>query len=84
MLIYNFLELNGTSWLAVQGLVKPIAYFSLIVYILMIISKCISIVKMKGGVSMNNKFQLVNIILESISTMSANIAGSALLAKVLH
>ena len=33
---------------------------------------------------MNNKLELVNIILESISTMSANLAGSALLSKVLH
>lgn len=33
---------------------------------------------------MNNKSKLFNIILESISTMSANFAGSALLAKVLH
>lgn len=75
---------NEVSWLAAQGLVEPIAYFSLIVYILMIISKCVLIVKMKGVISMNNKSELVNIILESISTISANLAGSALLAKILH
>ena len=65
-------------WLAVQGLVAPIAISSLVVLVIVSILKAMK--KVKGDDAMENrKKEFVNTGLDVLSTMSANFAGSALL-----
>lgn len=69
-------------WLAVQGLVAPIAISSLVALIIVAIVK--GLVKVKGDDAMENRIEeFVNMSLDILYTMSANLAGGALLAEAL-
>ena len=62
-----------------QGLVAPIAISSLVALVIVSIVKVMK--KVKGDDAMGNrKKEFVNAGLDILSTMSANLAGSALLA----
>lgn len=66
--------------LAVQGLVAPIAISSLVALVI-IVSIVKAMKKVKGDDAMGNrKKEFVNAGLDILSTMSANLAGGALLA----
>ena len=66
-------------WLAVQGLITPIAISSLVALVIVSIVKAVK--KVKGDDAMENrKKEFVNTGLDVLSTMSANLAGGALLA----
>lgn len=70
-------------WLAVQGLAVPIAISSLIVLFLVAIVK--TVLKLKGDDAMESRVkEFVKMNLDIIYTMSANIAGGALLAEALQ
>ena len=70
-------------WLAVQGLVVPIAISSLVV--LFTVSVVESVIKAKGDDAMGSKVkEFVSIVFDILYTMSANLAGGALLAKALQ
>lgn len=70
-------------WLAVQGLLVPIASSSLIV--LFTVSVVKSVIKAKGDDAMGSKVkEFISVNLDILYTMSANIAGGALLAKTLQ
>jgi hypothetical protein len=70
-------------WLAVQGLITPIAISSLIVWFVIAIVK--ALMKVKGDDAMGNKIkEFMNMGLDILYTMSANLAGGALLAKALQ
>lgn len=65
--------------LAVQGLVAPIAISSLVALVIVSIVKAMK--KVKGDDAMGNrKKEFVNTVLDILFTMSANLAGGALLA----
>ena len=65
--------------LAVQGLVAPIAISSLVALIIVSLVKAMK--KVKGDDAMENrKKEFVNAGLDVLATMSANLAGGALLA----
>lgn len=65
--------------LAVQGLVAPIAISSLVALVVVSVVKAMK--KVKGDDAMENrKKEFVNTGLGVLSTMSANLAGGALLA----
>ena len=65
-------------WLAVQGLLVPIAISSLIVLFTVLI-------KAKGDDDMGSKVkEFISVNLDILYTMSTNIAGGALLAKTLQ
>ena len=70
-------------WLAVQGLVAPIAISSLVV--LFTVSAVKSVIKAKGDDAMESKVkEFVSVVFDILYTMSANLAGGALLAKALQ
>ena len=70
-------------WLAVQGLVAPIAISSLIVLFTVSVVKVV--MKAKGDDAMGSKVkEFVSVIFDILYTMSANLAGGALLAKTLQ
>lgn len=70
-------------WLAVQGLVAPIAISSLVALVIVSIVKAMK--KVKGDDAMENRVkEFVNVSLDILYTMSANLAGGALLAKTLQ
>lgn len=76
-------EMIGMPWLAVQGLLVPIAISSLVVLIIVAVIR--TILQMKGDDAMGNRIKgIINTILDLIYTMSANIAGGALLAKTVQ
>ena len=69
-------------WLAVQELVAPIAISSLVVLFTVSVVKIV--IKAKGDDAMGSKVkELVCVIFDVLYTMSANLAGGALLAKTL-
>ena len=66
-----------------QGLVAPIAISSLVALIIVSVVKAMK--KVKGDDAMENrKKEFVNTGLDVLATMSANLAGGALLAKTLQ
>lgn len=70
-------------WLAVQGLLVPIAISSLIVLFTASVVK--SAIKAKGVDDMGSKVkEIISVNLDILYTMSANLAGGALLAKTLQ
>ncbi|MFR4869098.1 MAG: hypothetical protein ACLUAZ_12795, partial [Roseburia sp.] len=70
-------------WLAVQGLVVPIAISSLVV--LFTVSAVKSVIKASGDDTMGSKVKkFVSVVFDILYTMSANLAGDALLAKALQ
>lgn len=70
-------------WLAVQGLVVPIAISTLVV--LFTVSLAEVVLKAKGDDAMRSKVkELMSMSLDVLYTMSANLAGGTLLAKVLQ
>lgn len=70
-------------WLAVQGLVAPIAISSLVVLFTVSVVKIV--IKAKGDDAMGSKVkEFVCVIFDILYTMSANLAGGALLAKTLQ
>ena len=70
-------------WLAVQGLLVPIAISSLIV--LFTVSVVKSVIKAKGDDVMGCKVkEVISVNLDILYTMSANLAVGALLAKTLQ
>lgn len=70
-------------WLAVQGLVAPIAISSLVV--LFTVSVVKMVIKAKGDDAMGSKVkEFVCVIFDILYTMSDNMAGGALLAKILQ
>lgn len=70
-------------WLAVHGLVVPIAISSLVV--LFTVSAVKSVIKAKGDDAMESKVkEFVSVVFDILYTMSANLAGGALLAKALQ
>ena len=70
-------------WLAGQGLVAPIAISSLVVLFTVSVVKIV--IKAKGDDAMGSKVkELVCVIFDVLYTMSANLAGGALLAKTLQ
>lgn len=70
-------------WLAVQGLVAPIAISSLAV--LFTVSVVRMVIKAKGDDAMESKVkEFVRVIFDILYTMSAKLAGGALLAKTLQ
>lgn len=70
-------------WLAVQGLLVPIAISSLIVLFTVFVVK--SMIKAKGDDAMGSKVkEFISVNLDILYTMSANLAGGALLAKTLQ
>lgn len=70
-------------WLAVHGLIVPIAISSLIV--LFTVSVVKFVIKAKGDDAMGSKVKkFVSVVLDVLYTMSANLAGGALLAKALQ
>lgn len=76
---------NGVEvfWLAVQGRVVPIALFTFITLLAVAVVK--TLIRVKGDDAMGNKANyFVNMVLDILYTMSANLAGGALLAKVLQ
>ena len=69
-------------WFAVQGLVAPIAISSLVVLFTVSVVKIV--IKAKGDDAVGSKVkELVCVIFDVLYTMSANLAGGALLAKTL-
>ena len=69
-------------WLAVQGLVAPIAISSLVV--LFIVSVVRIVIKAKGDDAMGSKVkEVVCVIFDILHIMSANLADRALLAETL-
>lgn len=71
-------------WLAVQGgVVAPIAISSLVVLFTVSVVKIV--IKAKGGDAMGSKVkEFVCVNFDILYTMSANLAGGALLAKTLQ
>lgn len=70
-------------WLAVQGLIVPIAILSLV--ILFTVSAVKSVIKAKGDDTMGSKVKkFVSVFFDILYTMSANLAGGVLLAKALQ
>lgn len=70
-------------WLAVQGLVAPIAISSLVVLFTVSVVKIV--IKAKGDDAMGSKVkESVSVIFNILYTMSANLAGGALLAQTLQ
>lgn len=70
-------------WLAVQGLVAPIAISSLVVLFTVSVVKIVK--KAKGDDAMEIKVkEFVSVIFDILYTMSANLACGALLAKTLQ
>ena len=70
-------------WLAVQGLVALIAISSLVV--LFTVSVVRIVIKAKGDDAIGSKVKgFLSVIFDIIYTMSANLAGGALLAKTLQ
>ena len=70
-------------WLAVQGLVAPIATSSLVVLFTVSVVKIV--IKAKGDDTMGSKVkEFVCVIFDILYTMSANLTGGALLAKTLQ
>lgn len=70
-------------WLAVQGLVAPIAISSLVVLFTVSVVKIV--IKVKGDDAMGSKVkEFVSVVFDILYTMSANLAGGALLAKTLR
>lgn len=70
-------------WLAVQGLVAPIAISSLVVLFTVSVVKIV--IKAKGDDTMGSKVkEFVCVIFDILYTMSAKLAGGALLAKTLQ
>lgn len=70
-------------WLAVQGLVAPIAISSLVVLSTVLAVKVV--IKAKGDDAMGSKEkEFVSVIFDILYTMSTNLAGGALLAKTLQ
>lgn len=70
-------------WFAVQGLVAPIAILSLVVLFTVSVVKIV--IKAKGDDAMGSKVkEFVSVIFDILYTMSANMAGGALLAKTLQ
>ena len=66
-----------------QGLVAPIAISSLVV--LFIVSAVVATIKAKGDDAMGSKVkEFVSVVFDILYTMSANLAGGALLAKALQ
>lgn len=66
-----------------QGLVAPIAISSLVV--LFIVSAVEATIKAKGDDAMGSKVkEFVSVVFDILYTMSANLAGGALLAKALQ
>lgn len=70
-------------WLAVQGLIVPIAISSLV--ILFTVSAVKSVIKAKGDDAMGSEVKkFVSVFFDILYTMSANLAEGALLAKALQ
>lgn len=70
-------------WLAVQGLVAPIAISSFALLLTISIVKIV--IKVKRDNMMENKAkEIISASFEILYTMSANLAGGALLAKALQ
>ena len=70
-------------WLSAQGLVAPIAISSLVVLFTVSVVKIV--IKAKGDDAMGSKVkEFVSVIFDILYTMSANLAGGALLAKTLQ
>lgn len=70
-------------WLAVQGLLVPIASSSLIV--LFTVSVVRSVIKAKGDDAMGSKVkEFISVNLDILYTLSANLAGGSLIAKTLQ
>ena len=70
-------------WLAVQGVVAPIAISSLVVLFTVSVVKIV--IKAKGDDAMGSKVnEFVCVIFDILYTLSANLAGGALLAKTLQ
>lgn len=70
-------------WLAVQEVVAPIAISSLVVLFTVSVVKIV--IKAKGDDAMGSKVkESVSVIFDILYTMSANLAGGALLAKTLQ
>ena len=70
-------------WLAVQEVVAPIAISSLVVLFTVSVVKIV--IKAKGDDVMGSKVkESVSVIFDILYTMSANLAGGALLAKTLQ
>lgn len=70
-------------WLAVQGGVAPIAISSLVVLFTVSVVKIV--IKAKGDDAMGSKVEeFVCVIFDILYTLSANLAGGALLAKTLQ
>lgn len=70
-------------WLAVQGLVASIAISSLVVLFTVSVVKIV--IKAKGDDAMGSKAEeFVCVIFDILYTMSANLAGGALIAKTLQ
>ena len=70
-------------WLAVQGLVAPIAISSLVVLFTVSVVKIV--IKARGDDAIGSKVkEFVSVIFDILYTMSANMAGGALLAKTLQ
>ena len=70
-------------WLAVQGLAVPITISSLATLFVVAVVK--TLLKVKGDDAMENKVKgFINMGLDILYTMSANLAGGALLAKALQ
>ncbi len=66
-----------------QGLAAPIANSSLLVLFIVAIAK--TLLALKGDGAVENKIKIfVNMNLDILYTMSANLAGGALLAKALQ
>ena len=69
-------------WLVEQGLVAPIAISSFALLLTILIVKLM--IKVKGDNMMENKAkEMISTSFEILYTMSANLAGGALLAKAL-
>ena len=70
-------------WLAGQGLAAPIAISTLVT--LFVVAIVQTLIKAKGDDAMGNKMiNFANMGLDVLYTMSANLAGGALLTKVLQ
>lgn len=71
-------------WLAEQGLASYLAIASLIVLLVICITKVIIKTNTEGDEAMvNKKREIVNVMVECLFSMGTNIAGNALLAKAL-
>ena len=70
-------------WLAVQGLVAPIAILLLVVLFTVSVVKIV--IKAKGDDAMGSKVkEFIGVIFDILYTMSANLAGGALLVQTLQ